>query len=50
MLADATRVVSSRHPGRFLATTRHRGKPWGVVLEPDVDDQLLFVVTAFSQG
>jgi hypothetical protein len=49
MLADASRVVSARHPDRFLAMTRHRGNPWVVVLEPDLDDQLLFVVTAFSQ-
>lgn len=50
MVTDASRVVSALHPGRLLATSRHLGKAWLVVLEPDVDDQLLFVVTAFSQG
>ena len=50
MLTDATRVVSARHPGRFLVTTRHGGAPWVVVLEPDADERLLFVVTAFSHG
>ncbi len=50
MLADATRVVSARRPGRFLVTTRHRGTAWAVVLAPDGNEQLLFVVTAFPRG
>jgi len=48
MLTDATRIVSARRPGRFLVTSRQGGKPWVVVLEPDEDEQLLFVVTAFA--
>jgi hypothetical protein len=27
-----------------------RGRPWIVVLEPDRDDQLLFVVTAYPRS
>lgn len=49
MIAEATRVVSARHPGRFVVTTRHVGEPWSVVLEPERDDRLLFVVTAFRR-
>lgn len=47
MVSDATDIAPARRPGRFLARTRHRGTPWIVVLEPDLDDQLLFVVTAY---
>lgn len=49
MLADAGRVVSARRPGRFLVSTRYGGKPWAVVLEPDKDERLLFIVTAFPK-
>jgi len=46
MIADATDLSPSRRPGRYLARTRLHGRPWSVVLEPDMEDQLLFVVTA----
>jgi hypothetical protein len=50
MLADATRIDFARRPGRFLVATLHSGKAWAVVLEPDEDERLLYVVTAFPQG
>lgn len=49
MLTEATRVSAARRPGRFVATSRHRGRPWTVVLEPDRHARLLFVVTAFPR-
>jgi hypothetical protein len=49
MLTDATRIVPARRPGRFVATTRLGAKPWVIVLEPDEEEQLLFVVTAFPR-
>jgi hypothetical protein len=49
MIADATDLVSSRRPDRYLASTRLRGRPWTIVLEPDPEDQLLFVVTAYPR-
>ena len=33
--------------GRFIVETQHRGAPWEVVLEPDPDDHLLVVITAY---
>jgi hypothetical protein len=47
MLAETTELVPARQLGRFLAQASHGGRPWTVVLEPDPDDQVLFVVTAF---
>lgn len=34
-------------PGRFVIETRHGDRPWEVIVEPDDEDQLLVVVTAY---
>ncbi|HVZ33042.1 MAG TPA: DUF4258 domain-containing protein [Polyangiaceae bacterium] len=34
--------------GRFAIDTRHNGKPWQVIVEPDAEDLLLVVVTAYA--
>jgi hypothetical protein len=47
MITRATALDFARRPGRYPARTRHAGVPWIDVLEPDVDDRLLFVVTAY---
>lgn len=49
MLEDATRLERDHVPGRWLAFTRHRGRPWNVVLEPDFDDISLVVITAYER-
>lgn len=33
--------------GRWVIETRHRGRTWEVIVEPDEDRQLLVVVTAY---
>ena len=33
--------------GRWVIETRHRGKAWEVIVEPDRERQLLVVVTAY---
>jgi hypothetical protein len=33
--------------GRWVIETRHRGKAWEVIVEPDPERQLLVVVTAY---
>ena len=33
--------------GRCVIETRHRGKAWEVIVEPDQERQLLVVVTAY---
>lgn len=33
---------------RWVIETRHRQKPWEVIVEPDRDTQLLIVITAYS--
>lgn len=34
--------------GRWAIVTRHRGRAWEVIVEPDVEAELLVVVTAYS--
>ena len=33
--------------GRWIIETRHRGRAWEVIVEPDRERQLLVVVTAY---
>jgi hypothetical protein len=49
MLEDATVVGPARRPGRYLVRTRRSGDPWIVVVEPDAEDQLLLIVTAYPR-
>ena len=49
LLEDTTQVLPATRPGRWLAHTSQRGRPWVVVLEPDEVDRLLFVVTAYAR-
>ena len=47
MLDDASKLVPARRPGRWLIHTRHAGQPWLVIVEPDLDDRILMIVTAY---
>ena len=48
MLDDATGIAQSRRPGRWVVSTRLAGKAW--VVEPDMEEQITYVVTAYSRG
>jgi hypothetical protein len=47
MVARATRVQPSSVGGRWRIETRHRGRRWEVIVEPDVAERILVVVTAY---
>ncbi len=47
MLDVASAYRSDILTGRFVIVTRHNGRPWDVVVEPDRTDRLLVVVTAY---
>lgn len=49
MLDDATQLVPARRPGRWIVHTRHAGQSWNVVVEPDLDDKILMIVTAYPK-
>ena len=50
MLQRATGYRPSVTAERFMIETTHRGQPWVVVVEPDPEQQILVVVTAYEVG
>jgi len=48
MIEDAGGFHPSIVPGRFLVTTRHAGKVWEIVVEPDEVEENLIVITAYG--
>ena len=49
MLDNASQLIPARRPGRWLIHTRHARHPWIVVVEPDLDDKILMIVTAYPE-
>lgn len=47
MLERASGFLPDHVDGRFVIHTAHRSRPWHVIVEPDVLDQVLVVVTAY---
>lgn len=47
MLEAATVWSPSDTSGRFVIAARHSGRPWRIVVEPDEEDRLLVVITAY---
>lgn len=47
MLESARRYRRDVVPDRWIIETRHRRKPWEVVVEPDPTVRLLVVITAY---
>ena len=47
MLEHASDVYSSLEEGRWVVETKHRRRPWKIIVEPGYDRLLLVVVTAY---
>ncbi len=47
MLEEATQFSPARQTGRFLVSAWHASRRWVVVLEPDREERVTYVVTAF---
>jgi hypothetical protein len=47
MLSSASGFRTDVVLGRWIIETRHRRKPWEVIVEPDTVAQLLVIVTAY---
>ena len=50
MLEAATGFAPDAVEGRFQIECPLRGRRWHVIVEPDLDDRLLVVVTAYCVG
>jgi len=48
MLQHASGCSPSVVAGRYVIESRHAGQPWRVLVEPDPDEQVLLVVTAYE--
>ena len=48
MLERATSYREDVVEGRWVIETRHRGRGWEVIMEPDLERRLLVVVTAYA--
>lgn len=48
MLELAMRYEASVVEGRFMIHAMHKQRPWIIIVEPDVDAQLLVVVTQYE--
>jgi hypothetical protein len=48
MLTVASGFRPDAVSGRWIIATRHRRKPWEVIVEPDPSTQLLVVITAYT--
>lgn len=47
MLEHARRLLEDAVEGRWLVETRHSGRNWEVVVEPDFDLQRVLIITAY---
>lgn len=47
MLDRATSFRRDIIEGRWVIRTRHRRRPWEVIVEPDLAESLLVVITAY---
>ena len=47
MLERASRYREDVVEGRWVIDTKQRGKAWEVIVEPDLERQLLVVITAY---
>jgi len=50
MLRRASGYSPSVVEGRFMIRSTHRGRPWVVMVEPDFEERVLVVVTAYEQA
>lgn len=48
MLERGTSYRADLIEGRWVIETKHRGQRWEVIVEPDTDERLLVVITAYQ--
>lgn len=50
MLHDPSRTDEDWVEGRWVVESHHHGRVWHVILEPDENERVLVVVTAYPKG
>jgi hypothetical protein len=49
MMLQGSSSIQPGRPGRWQVEARHAGRRWTIVLEPDLEDRLVFVVTVYQR-
>ncbi|MCK4416596.1 MAG: DUF4258 domain-containing protein [Candidatus Latescibacteria bacterium] len=47
MLENAKGYYRDIVKGRWVMETKHRRRPWEIIVEPDPEEQLLVIITAY---
>ncbi len=47
MFENAIECIRDNVKGRWLVKTRHKQKNWAIIVEPDVEEEVIVVITAF---
>lgn len=47
MMETAVALTEDVEPGRWIVETQHESRPWQIIVEPDDEDEVLVVVTAY---
>lgn len=50
MLDSATGLREDYFEDRWIVETTHQGRDWEVIVEPDADETLLIIITAYAVG
>lgn len=50
MIDNTSALSRAMDPGRWVAQTRHAGRPWNVILEPMESERATLVITAYPCG
>jgi hypothetical protein len=48
MMESATGLHENDEPGRWVVETTHESESWEVIVEPDSEDKLLVIITAYA--
>lgn len=47
MMEQVTALREDAEPGRWIVETTHDSRPWQVIVEPDIGERFVVVVTAY---
>jgi hypothetical protein len=47
MLFNVNSIEKDKEKGRYLIKSKHYGNNWEIIVEPDLDEKLVVVITAY---
>ena len=49
MMESPRKILADRFTGRWIIGCRHRNQDWEVIVEPDQEERLIVVITAYRK-